>query len=91
MHPLASTLAFTNQHRKRLRRGRETHVEEVVTGHARLARHASGDDDNLGALKSLLKAVVVRREADGLQVQQASEVVSYQIKIMPSLSVPSDC
>lgn len=44
----------------------QTHVEEVVTGHAGLAGHASRDEDDLGALEGLLEAVVLRAVADGL-------------------------
>ena len=41
-----------------------THVEQVVTGHARLSRNTGRDNDNLGALKGLLK--VLRRVAGAL-------------------------
>ena len=29
------------------------HVEQVITSHAGLSRHASRDDDNIGALQSV--------------------------------------
>jgi hypothetical protein len=40
--------------------------EEVITGHAGLAGDTSGDDDNVGSLESLLRAVVGREEASDL-------------------------
>jgi hypothetical protein len=50
-----------------------THVEEVVTGHARLAGHASGDDDDLGALERLLEAIVLRAIADALRAKASCQ------------------
>lgn len=40
-----------------------THVEKVVTGHAGLSRHASGNDDDLCAIEGLFEAGVVGRVA----------------------------
>lgn len=35
-----------------------THLEEIVAGHARLARHAGRDDDHIGALQRLTQLVL---------------------------------
>lgn len=51
-------------------------VEEVITGHTRLAGNTSGDEDDLGALKALLEAssigVVASDGAVGVDVAQIS-------------------
>jgi len=51
-------------------------VEEVITGHTRLAGNTSGDEDDLGALEALLEAssigVVASDGAVGVDVAQIS-------------------
>lgn len=43
-----------------------THVEQVVSGHTRLSRDTSWDDDDLGSVQGLFETVVVRAVASGL-------------------------
>ena len=51
-----------------------THVEQVVTGHARLSRNTGRDNDNLGTLKGLLKVLlsVTRAGAGRVDVSDIS-------------------
>jgi len=48
-------------------KGRErAYVEEIVTGHSRLAGHTSGNDNEFSTLKCLLETVVLGSESNAL-------------------------
>lgn len=46
---------------------RWTHVEEVITSHAWLARNTGRNDNELSALQCLLKTIVLRSISGGLR------------------------
>jgi hypothetical protein len=48
------------------REERTIYVEEVVTGHSGLARHASRDEDDLGTFEGLLESSILGTVTDSL-------------------------